>query len=114
MMVWKIWKCDRCGWEVTDGHIKHEYEEVNVTAIGLGCKGCGGWLVPYYHESQKHVGILSCEERVSLAMGVHPSQIKEAEKAFPGSRYRADGALLYMGRSGQKAAMKQRGYVNYN
>jgi hypothetical protein len=87
--------------------------DVKVEQDGLCCPECCLPVSFYLHSSQKHVGIFSEEERVSLAMGVHPEQIPEAMKAYPGSRYREDGALLYKGRSGKKAAMKQRGYTEY-
>lgn len=114
-MRWKMHICSNsdCTWEATDGHIKHNIEEVTVTNVGLACPLCGCFLGVYYHDSRNHVGIFSEEERVSLAMGVQPCQIEEATKAFPGSRYRSDGALLYKGRSGKKAAMRQRGYTEY-
>jgi hypothetical protein len=113
-MVWKIWACSDCDFEVTDGWLKHDMEDVVVLLDGLFCPKCGSPLSSYMHSSQKHVGIFSEEERVSLAMGVHPDQIPEAMRAFPGSRYRPDGALIYKGRSGKKAAMRQRGYTEYN
>ncbi len=115
-MIWKIWQCPdmECEWEATDGHLKHGIEAVTVTPEGLLCPLCGCPLRFYMHSSQRHIGIASQEERVSLAMGVTPSNIEAAMKKYPGSRYRPDGALLYLGRSGQKAALKARGYVNYN
>ena len=103
-----------CGYWTTVGRLDVGMDECEADEKGLICPDCGETLADGVHKSNGTIGIFSQEERVSLAMGVHPSQIKEAEKAFPGSRYRADGALLYMGRTGQKQAMKQRGYVNYN
>ena len=111
-MVSAAWVCE-CDYWTTSGRMYHEMDDIEADAGGIICPECGEHLAPGTHRSGS-TGIASQEERVSLAMGVHPDQIEAAMKKYPGSRYRPDGALLYNGRAGQKAAMKARGYVNYN
>jgi hypothetical protein len=48
-------------------------------------------------------------------MGVHPSQIGQAMKKWPGSRYNPDtGALLIQNRTEKKARIRQRGYIEFD
>lgn len=49
--------------------------------------------------------------RWSDAMGVHPDQIPEAMRRFPGSQYNSEGQLLVESRADKKKKMKERGYV---
>ena len=98
------YKCSECGTEMEDfALIKDRKETVPCTK----CKT----------EAPRHFGGSTVghkdNPRRSLAMGVHPSQIKEAMRAFPGSRYDASGALLIVNRAEKKLRMKQRGYTEY-
>jgi len=52
--------------------------------------------------------------RKSAAMGVHPSQIGEAMRAYPGSRYDKNGHLLIANRAEKKVRLRQRGYIEYD
>jgi len=49
--------------------------------------------------------------RYSSSMGVDPSQIRNAMKAWPGSTYTPDGRLIIHSRAEKKKRMKQRGYI---
>lgn len=108
----QAWVCS-CEYWTTVNRLDAGMDDCEADEGGLICPECGEYLQPDIHSTNKHIGIFSEEERVSLAMGVQPCQIEEAMKAFPGSRYRSDGALLYKGRSGKKAAMKARKYIEY-
>lgn len=52
--------------------------------------------------------------RYSNAMGCQPSQIKEMERRYPGSRYRSDGALEVVGRKDKLHKMKERGMAEFD
>jgi len=50
-------------------------------------------------------------KRYSYSMGVLPEQIKEAEKAFPGSKYTPDGRLIIKNRQHKLKEMKRRNMI---
>jgi len=54
-------------------------------------------------------------ERYSVAMGVQPEQIAEAERTFPGSEYHPKtGDLLIKNRAHKLKEMKRRGYAEFD
>ena len=56
--------------------------------------------------------IMTGNVRYSWAMAVDPSQIDEAEKKYPGSKYRRDdGRLIVNGRIDKVKKMKERNLV---
>lgn len=111
MVKRSAWKCS-CGYWTTVGRLDAGLDECEVDAEGLICPDCGTHLEPGLHSTNKNVGIFSGEERRSWAMAVHPDQIPDAMKKWPGSKYDSKtGQLIYKGRTGKKVAMKARGYI---
>jgi len=88
----------------------NEVETISKRRQEVPCTKCGKMSPRSYDGS---TGGFKDNPRESLAMGVHPSQIKDAMKRYPGSRYRSDGALLIQNRTEKKVRMDQRGYCEY-
>jgi len=96
-------------------HCGHKWEEIGSAkdfTRYMSCPGCG-------KQAEKNFGgakvvVFSEKERFSIAMGVHPSQIPAAMRAYPGSEYNEKGYLRVRGRTDKKKKMKQRGYIEYD
>ena len=58
--------------------------------------------------------IFGDKERVSTALGVHPSQIADGSvfKTHPGAEFNANGDMVMKNRSEQKQRLKEKGWVN--
>jgi hypothetical protein len=56
------------------------------------------------------------KERLSTALGVHPSQIESGEvfKLHPGAKFDRDGNMILKNRAEQKQRLRERGWVNYD
>ena len=82
--------------------------------------GSGTFTLRFCREKPKKEPLINIDatmqsrERWSDAMGVHPSQIPEAMKRYPGSVYDKEGRLLIRNRAHKKYEMKRRGYVEYD
>jgi len=92
-------------------NVTTEFETGSKRRKTLPCEKCGKEIPRFYGN---HVVGHKDSPRISRAMGVHPSQIKEAMKAFPGSRYDREGNLLIRNRTEKKLRMKQRGYAEWD
>ncbi|KKN19307.1 hypothetical protein LCGC14_0947060 [marine sediment metagenome] len=103
-----LYKCDDCGVEM------EEFSTISKRAKTVPCSECGKPSPRSYVSSMSSKTQQTDTDRVSIAMGVHPSQIKEAMKRFPGSKYNENGHLLYTGRTEKKVRMKQRNYIEYD
>ena len=86
--------CPSCGQEMEDFALIKDRKET------MPCTKCST-------DSPRHFG------GSTVGHKDNPSQIKEAMRAFPGSRYDASGALLIANRAEKKLRMKQRGYTEY-
>ena len=105
-------KCTNCG--LLEDHflpIKHR-------SVAQVCSGCGG---PADRDvAAELAGASAFDEttkdhvRYSRSMGVNPSQVKEAEKNFPGSRYTPDGRLIINNRQHKLMELKRRGMIELN
>lgn len=49
---------------------------------------------------------------VSVAMGVHPSQVPEMERAFPGVKYTTNGDPVFVNEGQRRRYMKHFGFVD--
>ncbi|MFA5158167.1 MAG: zinc ribbon domain-containing protein [Patescibacteria group bacterium] len=96
--------CKNCG---------HEFEMVQRMAdpVKKKCPQCGQLKLCRLIGSG--VQAMASKERVSYAMGVHPSRIAEAEKMYGGSKYRPDGSLIIKSRADKVKKMHERGLVEY-
>lgn len=96
--------CKNCG---------HEFELVQRMSAGVKrkCSQCGQRKLCRLMGTG--VQTLTSKERISFAMGVHPSQIAEAEKMYSGSRYLPNGALVIKSRADKVHKMHERGLVEY-
>ena len=54
------------------------------------------------------------KERISTALGVHPSQIisGEAERIHPGARFNHNGDMILKNRLEQKQRLRERNWIN--
>jgi NAD-dependent SIR2 family protein deacetylase len=54
------------------------------------------------------------KERLSISLGVHPSQIESGEvfKMHPGAKFDRDGNMILKNRAEQKQRLRERGWVN--
>ncbi|KKN51297.1 hypothetical protein LCGC14_0624050 [marine sediment metagenome] len=98
--------CPRCGEEDDDlcAYRDKKYPK---------CK-CGRKMVDdYCPRTTKTYGD---KERVSTALGVHPSQIAsgEAERVHPGARFNENGDMLIKNRAEQKQRLRERNWVDRN
>ena len=52
--------------------------------------------------------------RISIALGVHPSQITsgEAERIHPGAKFNLNGDMLIKNRAEQKQRLRERNWIN--
>ena len=85
-MIWKIWKCEDCNFEVTDGWIRYGYEEINATCEGMCCPKCSSFLTPYFFQSGKVFMVKGAPYSKPLhsdALGIQPDQVTEHREKFP-------------------------------
>lgn len=94
------------------GHITEDICPYSEKQKVMDCEECGAEAEESF--SRRPVTGNVETPRVSLAMGVHPDQIEMAMKKWPGSRYRADGALKIQNRTEKKNRLKQRNYIEYD
>ncbi len=57
-MIWKMWRCEGCGFEVTDGWIQHDYEDVVWSNDGLQCPKCLCYLESYMYVTEGHLQVM--------------------------------------------------------
>jgi len=82
--------------------------------------GSGTYRLRFCYEKPREEPLINIDatmqprERWSDAMGVHPNQIPEAIKRYPGSVYDKEGRLLIRNRAHKKFEMKRRGYIEYD
>ena len=93
-------------------HITQELFAIREEKIAPSCEECDGkteWTMV-----AKHNQVNGEKERVSSALGVHPSQIADgsAFKLHPGARFNKRGDMILKNRTEHKLRLKQRGWVN--
>ena len=100
-------KCEFCGKSAEDFRPMKEYRNPQI------CE-CGEKMDRDYTIG-KHI---TCgdKERVSTALGVHPSQIAsgEAEKLHPGAVFNHNGDMILKNRSEQKQRLRERNWIDRN
>ena len=94
--------------------IMEDFAPISKREETVPCSECGEQSPRSYASSTSTETQQTDTDRVSIAMGVHPSQIEEAMKMFPGSRYDKNGHLHYSGRTEKKVRLKQRNYIEYD
>jgi len=114
-MIWKIWKCD-CGFEVTDGFLKYNYETVGVTELGIFCRKCGGYLTPYFFQTGKQFMIKGAPYSKPIhsdALGMQPDQVAEHRKQFPNIEIDAQNRPVFENMPQHDAYMEKCGIVKH-
>ena len=102
-----IFKCYGCDEEV------EEVCTISKRSEFLKCSKCGKKIFQHFGGRKTSNGFKD-SPRESLSMGVDVSQIPEAMKRFPGSRYNPKtGALKIQNRTEKKVRMRQRNYCEY-
>lgn len=97
-------KCPRCGEEDDDICLyRHK--------VYPACK-CGRKMIDDF--SPRFTQTCGDKERISTALGVHPSQIAsgEAEKLHPGAVFNHNGDMVLKSRTEQKQRLHERGWIN--
>ncbi|HDZ13506.1 hypothetical protein LCGC14_1310370 [marine sediment metagenome] len=90
-----------------------DFAPISKREESVPCSECGKSSPRSYVSSMSSKTQVGDKPRKSVAMGVHPSQIEEAMKRFPGSRYDKNGHLEIANRAEKKVRLKQRNYVEY-
>lgn len=114
-MIWKIWKCN-CGFEVTDGWLKHDYEEVVVEADGILCPECNSYLEPYSYQSEKTFmikGVPYSKPLHSDALGIQPDQVTEHREKFPNIEIDAQNRPVFHNEPEHQDYMNKCGIVKH-
>lgn len=100
-------KCTKCGLMFDQIECMEHRNNAQI------CPGCNG---PASRDAEAELsGLGNVDEttkdhvRYSNSMGVNPSQIAEAERAYPGSKYTPDGRLIINSRQHKLMEMKRRG-----
>jgi putative FmdB family regulatory protein len=95
-------------------------EEVEVTCTmskrpkSLPCPKCGKDIFQHFG-GRKLTNGFKDNPRESRAMGVHPSQIGQAMKKWPGSEYNPrTGRLKIRNRTEKMTRLRQRGLIEYD
>ena len=98
--------CPRCGEEDDDLCLYRDKKYPT-------CK-CGKKMVDDY--CPRTTKVYGDKERVSTALGVHPSQIEsgEAERVHPGARFNHNGDMILKNRSEQKQRLRERNWIDRN
>ncbi len=102
------WKCEDCGEVVEDFRPMKDYKNP------CPCP-CGRIL--RFEDRDYTIGenaIMGDKERVSMALGVHISQIEsgEAERIHPGAKFDKDQNMIIKNLAEKKQRMRERGYVD--
>lgn len=76
------------------------------------CELCGGETEMSFQLSKRRPS--GEKERVSTALGVHPSQIADGSvfKTHPGARFNRNGDMIIKDLSEQKQRLRERGWVD--
>ncbi len=107
MPIYK-WKCDECGGVTEDFRPMKEYKDPCTCA-------CGKVLTfedrDYTVEKKDTCGD---KERVSMALGVHISQIEsgEAERVHPGAKFDHNQNMVIKNLAERKQRLKERNWVD--
>lgn len=99
-------KCDHITSDIQPMKRDNEYEK-------CPCEECGG-ETEHTLQSVGNNRIFGDKERISSALGVHPSQIADGSvfKVHPGANFDHDGNMILKNRTEQKRRLKERGWVN--
>jgi len=106
MPIYK-WKCDECD-EVTE-----DFRPMKESKYPCICE-CGKKLTSENRDYTIESDQSGDKQRVSLALGVHPSQIEsgEAERVHPGAKFNANGDMLISNYTERKRRLKERNWVD--
>ncbi len=98
--------CPRCGEEDDDLCLYRDKKYPT-------CK-CGRKMVDDY--CPRTTKVYGDKERVSTALGVHPSQIEsgEAERVHPGAVFNHNGDMILKNRAEQKQRLRERNWIDRN
>jgi NAD-dependent SIR2 family protein deacetylase len=101
-------ECKECS------NITQEFYWSTEERIPPECEHCGGETEQSF-QIGNHVST-GDKERLSTALGVHPSQIESGEvfKLHPGAKFDRDGNMILRNRAEQKQRLRERGWVNYD
>lgn len=99
-------KCPRCG-EEDDDICLYRHKTYPT------CK-CGRKMIDDF--SPRTTKVYGDKERISMALGVHISQIEsgEAEKTHPGAKFDHNQNMIIKNLAEQKQRLKERGYIDRN
>jgi len=108
MMQVVTYKCSNC-FLVFDKIMKDEVPMPDQSCIE--CEHPSGWIkIAPVSKKSEFINICYPENvRVSQSLGVHPSQIEAAQKAYPGSEYNSRGHLIIRNRKEKLKRAKERG-----
>jgi len=97
--------CDDCG------RRDEEFSMIKDRKEYIDCP-CGKKMRRDY--SLREDMICGDKERISVALGVHPSQIESGEvfKVHPGAKFTKEGYMILRNRAEQKQRLKERGWIN--
>lgn len=73
---------------------------------------CPSCLMPAQLTQDKTINA-EAPEMYSEAVGVHPSQIAEAQRQFPHHRFTPDGRMIFKGQREKDRVLKDLGYVDH-
>jgi hypothetical protein len=96
------------------GEITQELFGLREKKIPPKCEECGGkteWTM-----QAKHTRVCGDKERVSSALGVHPSQIADGSvfKMHPGAVFNHNGDMITKNLTEHKRRLRERGWVDKN
>ena len=98
--------CPRCGAEDDDICLFRNKEYPTCT--------CGRRMIDDF--KPRTTKTYGDKERVSMALGIHISQIEsgEAERIHPGAKFDGDQNMIIKNLAEQKQRLKERGYIDRN
>ncbi len=120
-MRWKIWRCEKCRHEVTEGYLERSMDdEIYIDAAGIFCAsptgGGGSWclgvMVPHYHTSGQCFGINNAPYPKPLhsdALGIQPDQVAEHRELFPGTELDSENRPVFTNANQHDAYMEKAG-----
>ena len=115
-MQWKIWRCEACDKDVTDGNLKHSMSPGVFFPIvekdGLRCGHCGCYLHWHWFTTGRAFGINNapyCKPLHSDALGIQPDQVAEHREMFPGVEIDSENRPVFTNANQHDAYMEKAG-----
>lgn len=90
---------------------QHPFEQFTFDsgADSVTCPSCGGST----HRLVKESHNAEAPDLYSEAVGVHPSQIADAQKMFPHHRFAPDGRMIFSSQKEKDRVLRDLGYVDH-